>query len=655
MATAAEEQPQPASSGSGSEATPQAASSEPPAACFRLGRIPPQEGLIFGIYGFGWYARRCDARRRRSANIDLPPPGPEARFQSAASLPEGRPSRFSATSYRTCQESLPEEVREEVQGRAKAALAEEAQAVAAAGQAAQEEASAAALAQKAEEAAAQAKINLAETRESFANAAEAISSEAKTVVDDADAIVGDNVKKAMEEPAESGRPSAAEPVEEPEPGAAPVVRTSSSSQDAYGVSQENAASSQDVAEESNQAGVTGPDAKADETSPSKESTESCPEPAQEPIGHTEATQESGEAEVPQLSEEEKASAAQLTKFIFELCDTDGVRSISVEALAEMCANHKTVAEFLGVDKLSKDEALKKLSAQVAHSGQISFDDFEKLTNPAAAAAAAPRMSSEEKIDLIFESCDVQKRGEISLAAFAAFCIKRPNVSAVVGMKKAKLSDGKRKRVGTDDLFAQIDTDGSGKVSRQELRAFVWKQHARALEDTSSPPSTPSKPMPGEQSTSTPAHEIPVPDEDTIERFSIATKPGVEVRTVEHHHIASNLEDSLSGSLAKDMAALASAAEDAVEKASDEVQAVSTGLETEAVSDGRAATDVVEDTAAAGKEVAEEVVKSVQEEAAAPARDSNVSSTKAPTGSSSSHTPGAAPKKKNNRGGKNKKK
>lgn len=174
------------------------------------------------------------------------------------------------------------------------------------------------------------------------------------------------------------------------------------------------------------------------------------------------------------------------KLIFELCDDDGGKTITLRDLSAMCAKYRYVGDVLGVSGMSDEQAFQKMLAVVGKSKEdcIAWTDFESLyARGCKGAGSGFRLSAEQQIDLIFESCDVLKHGEISLTEFAAFCIKRPIVAEVVGMRR-KGGDGKRRKksAGADDLFALIDTDRSGHVNRQELRAFVWKQRARLADE-----------------------------------------------------------------------------------------------------------------------------------------------------------------------------
>merc|ERR1740130_714238 len=139
---------------------------------------------------------------------------------------------------------------------------------------------------------------------------------------------------------------------------------------------------------------------------------------------------------------------------------------------------------------SEDEVFEKIVRMVGQDKQdaVTWQVFEKLIERLTVGVGRrSRLSNEQQIDLIFDSCEVLKNGEISLAEFSALCIKRPIIAEAVGMKRKESADGKRrKRIGQDDLFAQIDTDRSGQVTRQELRAFVWKQRAIAVDEESAP-------------------------------------------------------------------------------------------------------------------------------------------------------------------------
>lgn len=201
-------------------------------------------------------------------------------------------------------------------------------------------------------------------------------------------------------------------------------------------------------------------------------------PAKDRLRQLDATSPVESAPPPPLSEETSDEA----RLIFEICDAEGAKQITLQIFADMSAKHRYVGDFVGMGEMTADAALGKI-AEVSGKNtndSVSWNEFERLvTQLRDGLGPRVRMSSEQLIDLIFESCEVLKNGEISLAEFAAFCIKRPFIAEAVGMKQKK--DGKQKRIGQDQLFAQIDTDGSGQVTRQELRAFVWKQRANAVD------------------------------------------------------------------------------------------------------------------------------------------------------------------------------
>lgn len=179
-----------------------------------------------------------------------------------------------------------------------------------------------------------------------------------------------------------------------------------------------------------------------------------------------------------LSEKEKDEA----KLMFELCDSEGQKEITLTDFAKMCMDNRYVASFVGVRDASAEDALQKLVSK-AGKDKLSWDEFETMiTQMHSGRGDVPRLSDEQELDLIFDNCDILRQGEIHKAAFVALCVKHPTVAKVLGFKPKQTGDGKAaKRIGQDELFAQIDTDGSGQVTRNELRAFVWKQRAQAVD------------------------------------------------------------------------------------------------------------------------------------------------------------------------------
>merc|ERR1712072_1540943 len=89
------------------------------------------------------------------------------------------------------------------------------------------------------------------------------------------------------------------------------------------------------------------------------------------------------------------------------------------------------------------------------------------------SACLPRLSQEEELDLIFEMCDVDQNGTITITELAAFCIKHKSVAQSVGIMPKDISEERRQRHRVDLLFEEMDVDQSGSISRTEFYSFVW--------------------------------------------------------------------------------------------------------------------------------------------------------------------------------------
>lgn len=103
--------------------------------------------------------------------------------------------------------------------------------------------------------------------------------------------------------------------------------------------------------------------------------------------------------------------------------------------------------------------------------------FGRAAAPSGSLPRLPLLRPEDKVDLIFDMCDVNQNGSINLTELAAFCVKHPKVAETVGLKALQVSPTRSRR-NFDELFADMDADGSRDVSLDEFRTFVAKWSAR---------------------------------------------------------------------------------------------------------------------------------------------------------------------------------
>lgn len=185
---------------------------------------------------------------------------------------------------------------------------------------------------------------------------------------------------------------------------------------------------------------------------------------------------------PRLSKEEQEEA----RLIYELCDKEASDSIELGDLVDVAVKHPDVAQFMGLQRIETPESIREqILEKIGRTKGITWSDFdafisERRANLTENSSPLPRLSAEKEIDLVFEMCDINKSGRISFAEFAAFCVKHPEVAEVVGMKD------NQKRRQADVLFAQLDSDSSGSITRKELRNFVWQRRVGADDSMESP-------------------------------------------------------------------------------------------------------------------------------------------------------------------------
>merc|ERR1719498_1565408 len=111
--------------------------------------------------------------------------------------------------------------------------------------------------------------------------------------------------------------------------------------------------------------------------------------------------------------------------MFELCDSEGQKEITLADFAKMCMENRYVASFVGVRDASAEDALQKLVSK-AGKDKLSWDEFERMiTQMHSGQGDVPRLSDEQELDLIFDNCDILRQGEIHKAAFVALCVKHP--------------------------------------------------------------------------------------------------------------------------------------------------------------------------------------------------------------------------------------
>eukprot|EP00929_Paragymnodinium_shiwhaense_P015523 TRINITY_DN123629_c0_g1_i1.p1 TRINITY_DN123629_c0_g1~~TRINITY_DN123629_c0_g1_i1.p1 ORF type:complete len:853 (+),score=191.19 TRINITY_DN123629_c0_g1_i1:112-2670(+) len=229
-----------------------------------------------------------------------------------------------------------------------------------------------------------------------------------------------------------------------------------------------------------------------------------------------------------LTAEEEAKA----RLIFELCDVDGTQTITMHEFVTVCVKHAEVAAFIAMPWLQEEQLAaagnkskknkKKRGAARLSVGpgltslfdemgggerEVNWEEFKEFVRKRRAAGLdgrqstgsvtsgtsmgnscmkPPLLSEDVETELIFEICDTDGNGTISLTELAAACIKYSKVGEFVGViaprqraDEAKSGAEKvtKRRSSADLLFAEMDVDDSKTVTKEEFRSFVRDRRA----------------------------------------------------------------------------------------------------------------------------------------------------------------------------------
>eukprot|EP00927_Polykrikos_kofoidii_P007191 TRINITY_DN12930_c0_g1_i1.p1 TRINITY_DN12930_c0_g1~~TRINITY_DN12930_c0_g1_i1.p1 ORF type:complete len:991 (-),score=134.82 TRINITY_DN12930_c0_g1_i1:123-3095(-) len=204
---------------------------------------------------------------------------------------------------------------------------------------------------------------------------------------------------------------------------------------------------------------------------------------------------SGEAAISLgLSEEEERQA----RLLFELCDVDDSQKLSRIEFAALCVKHPHVWAFFGFSADDRRDDTQDgatfadyMFGEIDSSdGEVSWEEFKSFVAKRRAAATKfsdgtegsiatpPLLGVDEQTNLIFDMCDADDSGQITMIELVAFCVKHPQVAEmvcirqVVDRKRKASVFARRRRSQFEDIFCEMDVDGSQKVTLEEFHNFV---------------------------------------------------------------------------------------------------------------------------------------------------------------------------------------
>lgn len=79
---------------------------------------------------------------------------------------------------------------------------------------------------------------------------------------------------------------------------------------------------------------------------------------------------------------------------------------------------------------------------------------------------------EQELKLIFDCCDTDCNGVISIHELAAVCTKHPRVAQFLGLRRCASMGGAGRRPSADALFDSMDFNGDGAITWSEFCRFV---------------------------------------------------------------------------------------------------------------------------------------------------------------------------------------
>eukprot|EP00927_Polykrikos_kofoidii_P052063 TRINITY_DN45829_c0_g1_i1.p1 TRINITY_DN45829_c0_g1~~TRINITY_DN45829_c0_g1_i1.p1 ORF type:complete len:351 (+),score=65.75 TRINITY_DN45829_c0_g1_i1:90-1055(+) len=203
-----------------------------------------------------------------------------------------------------------------------------------------------------------------------------------------------------------------------------------------------------------------------------------------------------------------------TRILFELCDTDGSESLSMHEFIAMCVKHPSVAKFLRFPTSGREGLGRRASADLhwkalglgGSSDEIRWEDFKLAvtkirmerggcgasSEQASSAESASRLAlipDEDELNLIFDMCDADDNGVISMTELAAFCVKRTEVAQSLGFIPKEDTGPtmvrRRSRTCVETLFNTMDCNANGVICLEEFRRFVKQRRAAMAESARS--------------------------------------------------------------------------------------------------------------------------------------------------------------------------